>query len=223
MGRICLFDMERKTTFIYSLNCPDTGMVKYVGKSNEPKQRLHRHIRAIGMGETYRCANWLRSLQKAGKGPTLKILEECLIENWKERESFWISYYRNLTPGELTNCKNGGDGIGILSEETRQKMASAKIGTSHHKGFKNSDESKAKMSQSAKNKFVIMPQLKIAIRENQKKAAEKNRGLNKQKVMDAKFMFFLGMGISKVKLETGINYHVLEKIKQNKNYSWVNL
>lgn len=34
-----------ETTFIYSLKDPRTNEIKYVGKSNNPKNRLNRHIR----------------------------------------------------------------------------------------------------------------------------------------------------------------------------------
>lgn len=36
--------MLLETTNIYTLSCPISGLVRYVGKSNNPKQRFSRHI-----------------------------------------------------------------------------------------------------------------------------------------------------------------------------------
>lgn len=36
--------MMGESVYIYSLNCPDTGEVKYVGKAIDRKNRLNSHI-----------------------------------------------------------------------------------------------------------------------------------------------------------------------------------
>jgi hypothetical protein len=215
---------NKNMTYIYSLSCPFTNDIRYIGKSNNPKNRFNRHIKNAKDGKTFHCPTWIRSILKLNNIPILNIIEKCAIENWKEKETYWISFYLNKGY-DLTNCKNGGDGIGILKEETRQKMSIAKIGTAHHLGFKNSEESKKAMSLAAIAKFKRpeSEKLKNIIRENQKKAAAKNRGLTEAQVINIKNLFKKGLRIGLISKQTNVNISVLEKIKQGKNYAWVKL
>jgi group I intron endonuclease len=50
---------------------------------------------------------------------TFEIIEECTLEQLDEREIYWGNYYNVLKEG--LNCKLG-EGRGICSEETKQKM-----------------------------------------------------------------------------------------------------
>lgn len=117
---------ELKTTFIYILKCPKTGNVRYVGKSNDPKRRYYAHIRTDKTASCHKI-NWIQKLLKEGFKPELEILEEVSEEDWKERERFYISKYRELY--DLTNCKDGGEGL------FRGNQTSFKKGQiSHNKG-----------------------------------------------------------------------------------------
>lgn len=186
--------------------------------------RLRNHIKNALNGATFHCPVWIRTVLKTGHRPVLKILEKCKMEEWKERECYWINYYKNMGC-DLTNNKGGGDGADFMNDHSRQKMSLAKIGNTCHKGFKNSQASKTKMSSAAVAKFMspIGVILKESIRENQKKAAAKNRGLSEQQVKEIKKLFAAGVRISIIGKETNTTIEVLEKIKQNKNYSWVKL
>jgi hypothetical protein len=97
-----------KTTFIYILKCPKTGDIRYVGKSNNPKHRYNAHMRTDNTASCHKI-NWIQKLLKEGLKPELEILEEVSEENWKERERYYISKYRELY--DLTNCKDGGEGL----------------------------------------------------------------------------------------------------------------
>jgi len=90
------------------------------------------------------------------KKPALKILEECSVDDWKQREVFWIEFYR--TEGcELTNCKEGGNGSSPTAE-SRLKMSVAKKGrTPHNKGKCHTDDTKAKQRESALLRWQKMP------------------------------------------------------------------
>lgn len=113
------------TTFIYALADPRTGRVRYVGKANDPEQRLaqHRH----GDGRNGHKNNWIRQLRRAGLCPVLHILQEC-ADDWADRERYWIAYHR--AAGEpLTNLTEGGEGASgrALSDDVKAQLsASAK-------------------------------------------------------------------------------------------------
>lgn len=119
-------------TYIYSLDCPITGVPKYIGKTINPQQRLAQHIRSHENTKKY---TWIKSLKNLKLKPIMTILEsfENDYDFW---ENWYIDYYKFLGI-ELKNHKGGGVG-GRLSKETRDKI-SAKL-----KGKKKSEEHKQK-------------------------------------------------------------------------------
>lgn len=94
----------RKTTFIYGLYCPIENKVKYIGKSNDPISRFRKHKQ---MSDNNHSKNeWLRNLNNNGLEPILKILEEVLIEDWKQKEKQYISINRE----SILNICGGANG-----------------------------------------------------------------------------------------------------------------
>lgn len=89
---------SKEHTFIYSLVDAFTQEVRYVGKSDNPEQRLLDHLK-----DTNNSAKlaWIQSLDVQGHKPKLVILEEVAVAVEFERERYWISYYwkqgHNLT------------------------------------------------------------------------------------------------------------------------------
>jgi predicted GIY-YIG superfamily endonuclease len=116
---------DNNSTFIYALCEPDTNIVRYIGKSNNPKQRYNQHLTDI-KDITYR-RNWIVHLQRQNKLPSLIILEEVPKEQWAESEQKWIEHYNNLG-ANLVNDNIGGWGVESPSEQTREKMRLAKLG-----------------------------------------------------------------------------------------------
>lgn len=112
-------------TYIYTLIDPRTNQVRYVGKSDRPERRVRDHLCDARRGVTDHKSRWLALLLREGLRPEVHILETCAVEIWKERERYWIDYYRSRC--DLTNSQDGGDG-GNLSEEARRKMSEAKKG-----------------------------------------------------------------------------------------------
>jgi len=96
-----------KTTFIYTLNCPKSGDVRYVGKSNNPKTRFSKHIQMAG--NNHDKNNWVRCLKSEELKPILSIIDEVLICDWKDKEKFYISKFRKLGC-KLFNTSIGGEG-----------------------------------------------------------------------------------------------------------------
>jgi predicted GIY-YIG superfamily endonuclease len=93
------------SVFIYGLRCPLSNKIRYIGKSVNPNQRFKNHINYEIRSDTHK-ARWLNKLAEQGLLPNLIIIEETSIDQWEEREKYWISYYKN----DLTNETIGGDG-----------------------------------------------------------------------------------------------------------------
>jgi hypothetical protein len=92
-------------TFIYALIDPRDGLIKYIGKSNNPTKRYYHHLAETKQDFKTKKCNWLRKLLKENKKPTLEILEECNVNLWHEREIYWID-----TINPSCNHKKGGGG-----------------------------------------------------------------------------------------------------------------
>lgn len=95
-----------ESVYIYSLNCPDTGEVKYVGKTIDRKNRLNSHIwgSKYGIGPKDK---WIQSLLKDNKKPVMVTLE--VTKEWEDCEKKWIKYYREK--GDIFNIADGGLGL----------------------------------------------------------------------------------------------------------------
>ncbi len=81
-------------TFIYILICPLDGLVKYVGKSNNPEKRLKDHcldFRCMDLNK----AMWIRELRAQNMKPFLRVIDEVDYDHWKEREEYWCNYFKS--------------------------------------------------------------------------------------------------------------------------------
>jgi hypothetical protein len=98
---------------VYGLTDPDSGELKYIGKSCSRLRRPSQHWLPFYMkreGNTLK-KNWLRSVLARGKEPKIHILDECEShEDVCIREIDAISYYRYIGC-ELLNVLGGGDGF----------------------------------------------------------------------------------------------------------------
>jgi hypothetical protein len=107
-------------TYIYCLIDPITKEVRYIGKSNNPNQRLVEHIK-YSKYNSYKD-NWIFGLKNKGLFPELFILDEVIQDEW----SFWEKYYISLYKSwgfKLTNLTEGGDGNSLVSENMRNKIS----------------------------------------------------------------------------------------------------
>jgi len=121
------------TTYIYALIDPITNYTKYVGKSNKPKDRIRIHIHNARFNKTsnVHLCRWINSLLSKGLEPQLKIIEEVDVGKWKEREIYWISFYKK----EYKICNKHEGGIEPPSslgrkwtEQQKQNLSLAKKG-----------------------------------------------------------------------------------------------
>lgn len=135
------------TVYIYILSDPETGLVRYVGKSITPILRFRSHC--CRAGETRR-ERWIKRLRNRGLKPILEIIEEIPNSDdldWQESERFWITYLRFLG-FSLTNGDNGGNGGRKLTMEAREKISAGL------RGRRLSPDSRAKISMAHRGKTI---------------------------------------------------------------------
>lgn len=95
-----------KKIYIYGLyDSNDENDIRYVGKTNNPKTRIYSHLKRTNCNQDK--VNWIIEVLNSGRKIKMKILEECDIVNWKEREIYWISEFRKNNVNY--NKKSGGE------------------------------------------------------------------------------------------------------------------
>lgn len=104
--------MNIKTTFIYALvetNKPD--YYRYIGKSDNPSNRLKRHIQntKYSLKHNLILTHKDKWIIKNDFNIFYVILEECDFNIWQNREIFYINKFNNLT----NTSKGGMGGSGI--------------------------------------------------------------------------------------------------------------
>jgi hypothetical protein len=130
-----------RTGYIYALAEPESGEVRYVGKTvRTPEERLRNHIAGSrNTNSTIRIHRWLR---KINVPPQLFIIESVPEDELDDAERHWIFVMR-MIGCQLTNLTQGGDGGTMMGEalETITKKA-------------RSPESRAKKSADAKARWA---------------------------------------------------------------------
>jgi hypothetical protein len=97
--------------YIYILKDPISNEIRYVGKSNNPENRLKRHLNSNSLLESWTSKNkWLLNLKKKGLSPIMEVIDYTELGNINELEIKWIKHYRDLGL-KLTNSTDGGDGV----------------------------------------------------------------------------------------------------------------
>lgn len=96
-----------KPVFIYVLKEPDTGEIRYVGKSDNPKTRLRAHVNRSKSHKDHRSC-WIRSLLVRGTRPVLEIIDKVPETLWESAEMGYIHLYKSQGC-DLVNGTPGGD------------------------------------------------------------------------------------------------------------------
>jgi hypothetical protein len=86
--------------YIYGLQDPESGEVRYVGQCRHLWRRMAGHLFNSG-GETPR-SKWLASLCARDLFPVFLILEKTTAQHAHAREAAWIAYY-TAHNGDLLN------------------------------------------------------------------------------------------------------------------------
>jgi hypothetical protein len=126
---------------IYTLNCPVSGNIRYVGYSYNPKKRYLAHVARRTECVTHKNY-WISSLINKGLKPVLEIWETTVNGDIKFLEQYYISLFKSWG-FDLTNSTLGGDGAESIKEETKAKISKTLTGK------KQSEETKEKRRQSS--------------------------------------------------------------------------
>ena len=78
---------------LYSLDCPITGKIQYIGKTINLEQRYKQHLREKKYNK--KC-QWIRSLKSKGLKPTITKIESFDLE---QNYDFWEDCRRNGSNG----------------------------------------------------------------------------------------------------------------------------
>ncbi len=82
-----------KATYIYTLTDPRTGVVRYVGKTDHPHQRLYQHLQHPTNDD---MAAWITGLESEGLTPVMDVIEVVVDANWTQREARHIWRFRDM-------------------------------------------------------------------------------------------------------------------------------
>ena len=136
-------------THIYSLSDPNTGEIRYVGKTyNQLRKRLYSHLNECKSGNKSHKINWIKSLLSNNEIPVISIIDTVPTNQWQFWEQYWIEQFKQWG-FNLTNIAKGGyDNSYKRSDKTKEKMRSSKLGTKlsveHKKNISDSVKLKAK-------------------------------------------------------------------------------
>jgi hypothetical protein len=117
------------TVYIYTINCPESGLVRYVGKTIDPKHRFRKHL--TENNRTLK-SKWVKGLRSKGLKPTFEIIDECLDTDWEEKEVSYIQLFK-ASGAKLLNQARGGEGGATmlgrkLTPEQCEKISASKRG-----------------------------------------------------------------------------------------------
>jgi len=124
-------------TYIYTLS-DKNGVVRYVGKTNTPRKRLHDHIKeSLNFKIPSHKKNWIKSLLEKDERPIIEVIDEVPESEWPFWEQYWIDQIKSWG-FNLTNSTEGGQGGNGYkhSEQSKTKMRLSKLGgllTEEHK------------------------------------------------------------------------------------------
>lgn len=123
-----LVEYPDQAHYIYGLFDPETGELRYIGKSDRPRGRLADQLN--DRSNTHRC-HWIQSLKGRGLTPVQRIIDSVPIgDDWQTVERAYIR--GALAAGyPLTNATDGGDGVVGLSPESRARITAAWVGRKH--------------------------------------------------------------------------------------------
>jgi len=160
-----------ETTFIYTLNDPETNEVRYVGKSDNPKKRLYMHL--WRESKTHK-SSWIKSLKNKGLTPLIEVLDEVPLDDWRFWEMYWIAQLK-VWGCDLVNHTEGGEGFASGSLNPAHLPHVKALRSEVHKGKVLSDETKGLISKSLIGRKNPEHSKRMTGRKQSKESIEKTR------------------------------------------------
>lgn len=147
-------------SYLYTLNCPFTKQIKYVGVSIQPKKRFNTHLSKARKSTSTRKRAWIKGLLNQNLKPILNIISEHDRDMIHEIEKSFILECKNKNI-ELYNLTSGGEIKKEVSQSTKDKLRQANLGKKQSvetiqkrveklKGQKRTEDVKKKLSENQK-------------------------------------------------------------------------
>lgn len=119
--------------YVYGLIDPRNNELKYIGFTNNIKERLNSHCRESRLKTNSHKNNWIKNLKNIGMKPQIYPIENYNIEEEAlQAEIDLISYYKYIGCN-LTNVTKGGDKGAVYerTDEVKQKISKSVTGRKH--------------------------------------------------------------------------------------------
>jgi hypothetical protein len=210
---------NKETVFIYTLSCPISKTIRYVGKTKNLKLRLNEHILTSNKNKTHKD-RWIQKILFLKQKPIIEILDEVNENEWQFWEKFYISLLKSWN-FNLTNHTGGGEGNDNwngknLTEEHKKNISDALKNSKKFKDLWKSEEFRKKLSKSRKEskkvkKIITDENWKNKISESLKKS-EKYLSVVKSKERNTKISQSLKKSIKRY--ESMHSKDFIEKCKQ---------
>lgn len=202
----CQSPMTALHCSVYGLFSTEDMVVRYIGQTMQslPNRRVQHLAEAARPPGTSRCHRWIRKVLRSGFEIGIDLIEEeC---QWDDGEKYWIAFYRDRYPGQLTNLSAGGCGyVGKRSMATRLKMSKPKSAETRAKMRKpKSAEARANMS--------------LALAGNRRSIGEAHGKavLTEEAVVDIKRQIASGASLSRIAAMHGVTKATVWKIKDGR-------
>ncbi|MBO0947311.1 hypothetical protein [Fibrella forsythiae] len=139
---------QTPTGYIYALVCPETDLIRYVGKTkNDPLYRFIQHqqeaLRKRGRPKPGTVHHWIEELAHRSQQPRIMLLCECTLTDLDEQEMLYYLKYKHLgllngmPPCRLKSEVDAIDVVKlnkIMEEKGLTKSAVAKLVNVRHTG-----------------------------------------------------------------------------------------
>lgn len=109
---------------IYTLADSSTNEIRYIGFTTQSLgKRLYQHMWDSKNKKNRYVCKWINSLKTS---PKIELLEDVTLENWEEREVYWIQQFK-YWGFNLTNTHKGGKGVNPKNRENTYKNKSIDV------------------------------------------------------------------------------------------------
>lgn len=215
-----------KYTYIYILQDPNTLLIRYVGKTNDPYKRYLGHLT-----EKYKSlkTNWIKSLLKEQNVPILQIVD-CVEENeWEYWESYWITVFLNIGH-PLCNHTIGGVGVKYIDNNHKNECLKQRRAPSYseeHRCFLREQIKKIQCSKDPAIRKKISDSLKGVKHTEKRKANLQKAKLKKSKLSESMIIeiYLLCKNKTYLQREIAKMYNIsqpfVNNISQKKRYSHI--